>query len=440
MRRRLVFTLVSMSVGILVVFGIVRAYSTAGLVHDQQVSAVDQAADIAAVAIATRASADDVTTSFLSSLTHPSQSITYTDSAGAEVSTGAAFDQDGDIRVTRPVDGGGSVTLTQDAEVGSDQIADALLPLALSGLALALIAGVIGSLLARRFAYPFRRLADDAVRIGNGQFDVEVHRSSISEAADLGEALSSAAQQLDRLVKRERELAVIASHELRTPITSLRLSLEDLTLWPQTPPDVAAELQRGLGEVDRLSAVVTNLLERGDGAHLGTAVNVDLNQLAGDAVTRWRERVGAAGRQIVLTSTQPLQTTIVPAPVTEVVDALIENALQHGTGTISITVESAAAGSHLNVRVADEGQRRMESGVLHASPTGEGAGIADAATHAESLGGYVSVDDAPNTSFTLMLPRRRRSDRRDGSAADRRPDGGADRRGGGRSGSAADRR
>jgi len=48
------------------------------------------------------------------------------------------------------------------------------------------------------------------------------------------------------LVRRDQAVAVRASHELRTPITALRLSLEDLTLWKQTPPDVRAELQRSI--------------------------------------------------------------------------------------------------------------------------------------------------------------------------------------------------
>lgn len=55
--------------------------------------------------------------------------------------------------------------------------------------------------------------------------------------------------------------AASASHELRTPITALRLSLEDLTLWDATPPAVRAELESALREVERLSTAVTRVLE-----------------------------------------------------------------------------------------------------------------------------------------------------------------------------------
>lgn len=402
MRERLVVTLVSMTVGMLAVFGIIRAYSTADLVHEQQTAAVGQAADLAAVAIAARG-AQPVNESFLSSLTHDKQAVAYVDARGITTRAGTVGGDSDDVAATRPVEGGGQVTLTQAASVGSDQVSKALLPLVLLGLGLALVAAIIGSLLARRFAYPFRRLADDAARIGDGHFDVDIHRSSIREAADLGDALQSAAHQLDALVRRERELAVVASHELRTPITALRLSLEDLTLWPQTPADVAEELQHSLAEVDRLSRVVTTLLQRGDDGRMGATVAVDLSVLAAQAVQRWSERAEAQGRRIVLAPSEPTITRIVRAPVDQVVDILIDNALRHGHG--AITLDAVTMGPYLAIRVADEGPRTFDTGVLHPSPTGAEAGLTRAATHAESLGGLLAVGDVDTMRVSLVLPR-----------------------------------
>lgn len=403
MRDRLVVTLVSMTVGMLLVFGAVRAYSTADLVQEHQEATVRQAADLAAIALAARPGDSPVTPSFLASLAHDEQSVTYVDPAGVRITSGDVERGDDDISVTRSVEGGGTVTLTQSGSVSSDQVSEALLPLVLLGLVLVLIAAVIGSLLARRFASPFRRLADDAIRIGNGDFDVEVHRSSIREAADLGQALRSAATQLDTLMQRERELAVVASHELRTPITALRLSLEDLTMWPQTPPEVAEELQHSLAEVDRLSGVVTTLLERGDDGRLGTLVDVDLRDVAAAAIKRWSDQARAQGRGIVLAPSEPSVARVVRATVDRVVDILIENALEHGAGTITVDVVSQE--SHLGIRVADEGQRAIDTGVVHVSPAGREASLTHAATQAESLGGFVAVGDAATTRVLLALPR-----------------------------------
>ncbi|MCW2840396.1 MAG: hypothetical protein JWR55_1879 [Aeromicrobium sp.] len=400
MRERLVVTLVAMTVAVISIFGAVRAYSTADLVEDQDRMMVQQSADLVAAAVEARGDAH-VTEEFLSALAHPEQAITYVTADGTTIGSGTVDRHDDDISATRDADDG-RVTLRQSASVSSDRLAAELLPLVLLALSLAVIAGVIGWLLARRLAYPFRRLAADAQRIGAGHFDVDVHRSSIREAADMGDALRNAAGQLDALVRRERELAVVASHELRTPLTALRLSLEDLTLWPQTPPDVGDELQHSLAEVDRLGNVITTLLERGDGRHLGVTSDVDLNVVAADAVDRWKDRARSLGRPIALAASDPAPARVVRAPLDNVLDILIENALSHGTGTV--TVAFGRAHGRLEYSVSDEGPRAFETGVVHASPAGADAGLSDAATQAESLGGFVAVADSPTTQIRLVLP------------------------------------
>lgn len=401
MRERLVVTLVAVTVGSLAVFGTVGAYSTADLVQEQQRATVDQSADLVAAAVTARGDSA-VTTDFLSGLTHHDQTLSYVTGSGTTIRSDDPSGGADDISASRAIEGGGRIVLTQAASVGSDRVSKELLPLVLLGLALAAIAAVIGWLLARRFEYPFRRLADDAQRIGDGHFDVEVHRSSIREAADMGDALRRAASQLNSLVGRERELAVIASHELRTPLTALRLSLEDLTFWPETPEEVSAELQHSLAEVDRLSDVITALLERGDGSHLGTVSDFDLAVVAAEAVERCAVRAAAMDRQIVLAPSDPAMARARRAPLDQVVDILVDNALTHGTGTV--TVAFARTGGHLEYSVSDEGTRAFDTGVVHASPAGGGTGLTEAASRAESMGGFVAVDDVAHTKVLFVLP------------------------------------
>lgn len=402
MRERLVVTLVAMTVGMIVLFGAVRAYSTADLVRDQDHSAVAQAADLAAVAISARGD-DTVPRSFLNTLTHTGQTITYVAGDGATTSTRTAPRDDEDISATRPVagSGGGRVILTQDASLSSQRVSDELLPVVILGLVLAALAGGIGWLLAARFARPFRELAADATRIGEGHFDTPVHHSSMREAAELGTALRTAAAQLDALVRRERELAVVASHELRTPLTALRLSLEDMTMWPEIPPEVADELQHSLAEVDRLSGVVTALLE-GGGDALGERTHLDLNEVAAHAVARWSARADVQGRPIAFDPDAPAVVRTVRAPVDRILDVLIENALIHGAGPVTLRIVRER--SQLRLRVHDEGARDFEPGIVHASSDRSGTGLTEAANSAESLGGFIGVLDIPTTAVSLILP------------------------------------
>ncbi len=408
MRSRLIVTLVALTAGILVVFGVVRGLSTADLVRDQQRDGLQQSATLTSVAIAAQdRGPDDVTADFLAALAGRHRVVTYVDPAGSTTSGGTADVDSGDLSASAVVDGGGRVTVTESGSVQSERVWDALLPLVLLTVGLVIVAAVIGTLLARRLAHPFRRLAEDAARIGDGHFDTDVHRSRVREADDLGTALRRAAGQLGTLVERERELSVVASHELRTPLTALRLSLEDLTLWPQTPPDVAAELQHSLAEVDRLSGVVTSLLERGDGSHLGTVTQTDLALLAEQTAARWSDRARAAGRTIHAGPSDEISLPIVRTSVDQVLDALVERALADGTG--AVTIDAVRHRSHARLRVLDESDRTLATGIVQASPAGQtGTGLVAAATQAESLGGFVGVEDAATTGLVLALPWPRR--------------------------------
>ena len=408
MRSRLIVTLVALTAGILIVFGVARGISTTGLVRDQQRDDVRQSSALASVAIAAQErGTGDVSPDFLASLAGRDRVVTYVDASGSSTSGGTADVRSDDLSASTSVDGGGRVTVTESGSVQSERVWDALLPLVLLAVALALVAAVIGTLLARRFARPFRRLADDAARIGDGHFDTEVHRSKIKEADDLGTALRRAAAQLGTLVERERELSVVASHELRTPLTALRLSLEDLTLWPETPPTVAEELQRSLAEVDRLSGVVSSLLERGDGSHLGTVTQTDLAALAEETAERWQARARSAGRTIRAGQSDAITLPIVRATVDQILDALVDHALDSGTGVI--TIDAVRFSTHARLRVVDESERTLATGIVQASPAGEtGEGLVAAATQAESLGGFVGVEDAEQTGLLLALPWPRR--------------------------------
>ena len=406
MRERLVVTLVSMTVGILVVFGVVRAYSTADLVREQQRDSVAQSAEASAVAITAREQGPEpVTADFLASLAGSDRRVSYVDGQGRRVSGGAkgVTTDDDDLQASRPVAGGGRVTVSEDGSVQSDRVSGALLPLVLLALVLALAAAVVGSLLARRLAHPFRRLAENAKRIGDGHFDIDVHRSSIKEAEELGDALRRAAGQLGGLVERERELAVIASHELRTPITALRLSLEDMTLWPQTPPDVVAELEHCMTEIDRLSGVVSSLLEQGARSHLGNVTQTDIGELVDEVAARWSDRAKALGRTVVAGGSDAISLPLHRTSVDKVLDVLVGRALEHGTGTV--TVDAARFSTHARIRVADESERSLATGILHAEA---GAELASAADLAESIGGFVGVDDVPHSVLVLALPWPRR--------------------------------
>ncbi|MGJ9411633.1 histidine kinase dimerization/phospho-acceptor domain-containing protein [Aeromicrobium sp. CF4.19] len=396
MRERLVVAFVGLTVVVLALFAIPRAYATADLVQDQDRREAARAASTVATVVQSRtAEGSPVTVDLLESLLEQGEAVTYTDADGNVVMAGST---DGGSGVTEPLPDGGTVVLSRSHRIVDDRVSEALVPLVLLVIALAAGAGLVGLVLAGRLARPFRELAG-ATEAFTGQGDArELPSYSVPEAERLRLALGGAVLRIRDHVERERSLAVDASHELRTPITALRLSLEDLTLWKQTPPDVSAELQRSIGELDRLTLAVDGLLDRDN----EDALDLDLAALVRDGVKRWRTRAGLRGRDVRVSSTGVVAARLEVAGVLEVLEVLLEDAARRGEGAIGVDVR--AVDSVLRVVVSDEGDRRVPTGQVHRGATGSAEPLAAAAQVAESLGGHLLVEDTQNHRVALVLP------------------------------------
>jgi signal transduction histidine kinase len=285
------------------------------------------------------------------------------------------------------------------------RISEILLPLVLVAIVLVVVAGLVGYVAARALSRPFRELADSAHALGRGRFDLDVPHYRIPEAEVIGVALQQSASRLHDLLRREREFASNVSHQLRTPITALRLELEDLALWREVPRPAVEQLHRSLRELDRLNDTVTHLLDVARGQRLVSSSDVDLTELVDDAVRRWEQL--ADGREITVLRSRPVKVDLAPGPIEQVLDVLIENALRHGVGRV--TVDVTDAGDHARIRVRDEGSAEIgadvfERHVNRPGSEGMGIGLAVATEVADALGGRLSLETSPVTAFTLVLP------------------------------------
>jgi signal transduction histidine kinase len=288
----------------------------------------------------------------------------------------------------------------------ADRVSDALTPVVLIGLVLVAFFAAAGFFLALRLSGPFRALARTAAQLGEGNFEVPPPAYAIPEAQAIGVALHSSSNALQELLRREREFTVNASHQLRTPITALRLELEDLSLWPETPPVVAAQLTHSLGELDRLATAVTELLDLARGRGPSAAREVDFSRILGEAAQRWEREAGSAGRTITIAAPPALPGTIPPGPVHQILDILIDNALKHGKGEIVLSAREEA--THHSLSVTDHGKRPAGQAIFQrqpaSAPAGERIGLSVAKKLAEAINGRLVLDSNPPTTFTLVVP------------------------------------
>lgn len=405
MRERLVIAFVALAVSIIALYGIPRAYVIADLIQTSEERRVVRLADFLSVLIAERLTDGEVTEEFLEPLLQEGEHILYIAPDGTEVHAGKPAAAD-DISSTAAVEGGGSVEFARSNEVVSARVQEAVLPVIVLGVVLMLASALIGVLLARRLARPFVRLAGVARDLGDGALPPAAGDLRIPEARAIDQALRSSATTLEGRIRREHEFAANASHQLRTPITALRLELEDLSLWPETPPSVREQLDHALREIDRLTDAITQLLELARGGTPGAGDWAPLAPMLDQAGDRWRPQATAQQREIHVDASR-VRALSAPAPTTQILDVLVHNALQHGRGRV--TVAAVPANGYVTVSVSDEGPRPSGNAVFQRTPGkstngGEGIGLALAAELAEALGGHVLLDASPTTRFSLILP------------------------------------
>jgi signal transduction histidine kinase len=226
-------------------------------------------------------------------------------------------------------------------------------------LIVALAVGGVGAAVAlafvqaRRLARPLESLAGSSARLGAGDFSARAGRFSIPEVDDLAHTLDRTAERIALLVAREREFSANASHQLRTPLTALRLRLEEIGL--QAPgSEGKEEVEAALAEVDRLERTIADLLAYARAARAGEAVDLDLAALTRSHTETWAVLYGRAGRALQVDAGAPAVVHASPGALGQVLDVLLDNALSHGAGRARVSVTDD--GRRATLAVEDEGQ------------------------------------------------------------------------------------
>lgn len=392
MRNRLVIILVGVVTLVALVFGLAAGASLTAQARGDEVARLERSADLASTLLAGRlaepAREGEDLLAPLAPLLEPGDSLSYSAPDGTELRIGGlpSADLPTDLVQTRAVPGVGDLTLFGSTDQVRDQVTGPLLRLLGLGLLLVLATVILARVLADRLTRPFRELATAADAVADGRFDVPVPRSRVSEAEAVGDALRRTSARLADRESRERDVAVNASHELRSPISALRMGIEDLASWPQTHPEVAEELAGYLPQLDRLSAAVRGYLDTADHERLRDLEVVDLAALVHTAVERCRARVAsAAAPPVLVVVDEPLGGLPVRARASSV-GQILDHLLRHATDRNA---------SHVLVEIDDAHDfGRVRFVILNAdAPTDGGEDRATAARLAMSVGGRVSVLD-----------------------------------------------
>lgn len=267
------------------------------------------------------------------------------------------------LYVSVPVQSGttvlGAVRLTYPAKVVSDAVQAQVGTIWLVALTTELLAGFVGFIVSASFTRRLSvlRAATEAFADGDLRVRADERAGGAPEIRSLSHSFNRMAVRLSELIDTQRAFAADASHQLRTPLTALRLRLERARELIETDPAAAAErLSAAEVEADRLASLIEGLLvlSRTE-ASTAPVAPVDLAAIAAERVDQWRALAQESGVEILLEGPGHAMVFAIDTAAEQIIDNFIDNALGASPASSRITVTVDRSGAETTLCVLDEG-------------------------------------------------------------------------------------
>jgi signal transduction histidine kinase len=309
----------------------------------------------------------------------------------------------GGVRITYP-------TSTVDARVRRYWLM--LAAIAVVVLAVAVLAGFR---LAATVVHPLSQLEDAASAVGSGNLAARAPENvGPPEVRSLAEVFNDTTSKLEQLLQSQEEFVADASHQLRTPLTALRLRLENLER--DVAPDGRQELEGALLEVERLGVLVDGLLALSRAsAEVKPAEPVDVEAIVRERVEAWSALAHERGVNLFAQTNGPELARAAPERVRQVLDNLVENAFEVSNAGSKVTVIAQGSPSWSELRVRDEGPGLDPEGRRRAfdrfwrgrAGEGSGLGLSIARRLVEADGGEIELVPSPDGGLEAVVKLRR---------------------------------
>ena len=344
------------------------------------------------------------------------QDVRHSDTLGADLLATA-------VPIVGPNGPTGAVRITQDVGAVDAAVRRASLGLVLVAALVLAIGFAAGIVIARRLSSPLGALEGTARRIAGGDLERRAPVIGTSEQRSLAMSFNEMTARLAGALRAQREFVADASHQLRTPLSGMRLRLEEARA-SRLPDEAAHEVDAAMGEVDRLSATVDELLILSRaGERDAPGERLDLSELARSTAARWSRAAADKGMSVEVEADGPVPGYCARADLERALDTLVENALAYSTNGGTVTI--AAAPGRLSVMDRGPGfaageeeqvfQRFHRGSASRGGARGSGLGLPIARALMEGWGGTARVEnrpggggsailELPDQSFTEALP------------------------------------
>jgi signal transduction histidine kinase len=310
----------------------------------------------------------------------------------------------------------GTVVLERPTGPLNQNITDLWLYLIALGGAAVAAATLIAIYFARWVSKPLGKLDGAARRIADGDLAVRAPATNgPPELRRTAATFNMMAGRLEALVHGHRALLADASHQLRTPLTALRLRLDLLAV--DSPPATATELAGAQEEIARLSRLVDGLLATARAEAVTEQLeDIDVLAAVSERVAAWQPVADGHGVKLIVeaSDTASPHVALGAGHLEQILDNLLDNAIEVlGTGNASggsVRISAKSAGSVTVLTVADDGpgmtpQERSRAFLRFTTGSQSGTGLGLAIVHrlVTSNGGMIRLADTPGGGLTVVL-------------------------------------
>jgi signal transduction histidine kinase len=412
MRRRLLFSTLVVAVTAVLLFGIPLAVVESRLQINAAKQQVQRDASTVARTLQNRHNSRlpiDLTDVVNAARSLPDRYISITYNHRPAVSFGQKLPVAGSIR-GRATTRNFAVAVEADDAVAENGVTNALLLIGSLAFVAAAVAVALAVLQARRLTRPLEELASAAERLGSGDARPLGRRYGVHELDQVAEGLDGSAQRITDLLAAEREFAADASHQLRTPLTALSMRLEEMMAAADAPEVVREEGAAALGQTERLAEVVSQLLGRSRRSRASAPALTLVDDVVAQQVVEWDPAFRRVHRKLEVSGEKNLRAYVTPGNLAQVIATLLDNALEHGAGTVSI--RASRTPKSVVVEIRDEGKGvppelapRIFERSVSGQAGGTGLGLALARSVAAADGGKVVLVRPRPAVFAVFLPR-----------------------------------
>ena len=244
----------------------------------------------------------------------------------------------------------GAVRIAYPTATLDERVRDVWMQLGLLCLGVLAAVAVVGVLVARGVTRPLRNLEHASDRLGGGDLATRLDETDgPEELRRVAATFNRMAGQLRDLIESQSQFVANASHQLRTPLTALRLRLENLEAGAGDEDRIA--IRAIAAEVARMSQLIDGLLLlASDPARRDSVQPVDVAAVARDRVAGWNDVAREHDVDIVLQGAESAWASALPDAPEQLLDNLIDNALNvsppHSSIDVIVECDDSAGGDH----------------------------------------------------------------------------------------------